>query len=393
VLLVRRWRFWLLAWVVLLAACGSQPALTAGKPTPASPVPTPPATATAVPVKESTVEPQSTPSVIPPGPPSPVASSARPSPAVAPSSTPRSSPTPPTPGPTTVAPTRTLASATPSPELAVTTPAPQATEEQRHAGVVRIAVIGDYGLATPAEADVALLIKSWRPDLIITTGDNNYPIGSPDTIDLNVGQFYHDFIASYSGTYGSGAEQNRFFPTLGNHDWMDSGAQAYLDYFTLPGNERYYDVAWGPVHLFAVDSMPGEPDGIDASSRQASWLRQSLAAATEPWKLVYMHHPPFSSGPHGSTPAMQWPYGEWGATAVLAGHDHIYERIVRDGTVYFVNGLGGSVRYDVGNPVKGSQVRFSADFGALFIDADPQQITFRFVTRAGDQVDEYTITR
>jgi hypothetical protein len=392
---MRQWRFWLLAWVVLLAACGSQPALTAVKPTPASSAPAPSATAAAVQVKEPTEEPQSTAPVIPLGPPSPAASPVRLSPTVAPSSTRRLSPTPRSPSPTTAVPTRTLAPATPtsSPAPVVTTPAPQATEEQRPEGVVRIAVIGDYGLATPAEADVALLVKSWRPDLIITTGDNNYPVGSPDTIDLNVGQFYHDFIAPYSGKYGSGAEANRFFPTLGNHDWADPDARGYLDYFTLPGNERYYDVAWGPVHLFAVDSMPGEPDGIDASSHQASWLRQGLAAATEPWKLVYMHHPPFSSGPHGSTPAMQWPYGEWGATAVLAGHDHIYERLVRNGTVYFVNGLGGSVRYDVGNPVEGSQVRFNGDFGALFIDADQQQITFRFITRAGEQVDEYTITR
>jgi tartrate-resistant acid phosphatase type 5 len=260
-------------------------------------------------------------------------------------------------------------------------------------GSVRIAVIGDYGLATPAQQDVAELVKSWRPDLVITTGDNNYPSGSPETIDLNIGRLYHDFIAPYSGQYGAGAERNRFLPTLGNHDWQDPDAQAYLDYFTLPGNERYYEVAWGPVHLFALDSMPGEPDGIKATSEQAAWLREGLAMATEPWKLVAMHHPPFSSGPHGSTEAMQWPYGEWGATAVLAGHDHTYERIARDGTVYFVNGLGGSIKYEVGQPVQGSQVRYDDDFGAMLIEADEGQITFRFLTRSGRQVDEYTITR
>lgn len=273
--------------------------------------------------------------------------------------------------------------------------APQATltPEQSFESAVRIAVIGDYGLATPGEEDVANLVKSWRPDLVITTGDNNYPGGSPDTIDLNIGRFYHEFITPYVGKYGIAAEQNRFFPTLGNHDWMDPGARAYLDYFTLPGNERYYDVAWGPVHLFVLDSMPDEPDGIKATSRQATWLREGLAAATEPWKLVTMHHPPFSSGPHGPTPVLQWPYAEWRASAVLAGHDHTYERILRDGIVYFVNGLGGSVRYAVGEPVEGSQVRFDEDFGAMLIDADQQQITFQFITRAGRLVDSYTLTR
>ena len=37
----------------------------------------------------------------------------------------------------------------------------------------------------------------------------------------------------------------------------------------------------------------------------------------------------------------QWPYGEWGADAVLAGHDHTYERLFINGVTYFVNGMGG----------------------------------------------------
>lgn len=258
---------------------------------------------------------------------------------------------------------------------------------------VRIAVIGDYGLTSPGEEDVANLVKSWQPDLILTVGDNNYPTGSPKTIDLNVGQYYHEYIAPYGGEFGAGAERNRFFPALGNHDWIDPGAQAYLDYFTLPGNERYYDVAWGPVHVFALDSMPDEPDGIEDTSTQATWLREGLAAATEPWKLVVLHHPPFSSGPHGSNVMLQWPYQEWGANAVLAGHDHIYERILRDGLVYFVDGLGGSVRYAVGRPVDGSQVRYNDDFGAMRIDADEWQITFQFITRTGQVIDTYELTR
>ena len=42
------------------------------------------------------------------------------------------------------------------------------------AEAVRFAVIGDYGSGDQNEADVADLVKSWDPDLIITTGDNNY---------------------------------------------------------------------------------------------------------------------------------------------------------------------------------------------------------------------------
>ncbi|MCS7222472.1 MAG: metallophosphoesterase [Anaerolineae bacterium] len=258
---------------------------------------------------------------------------------------------------------------------------------------VRFAVIGDYGLAGRPEADVAALVKSWNPDFIITTGDNNYPRGAAETIDRNIGQYYHEFIHPYRGLYGAGSAINRFFPVLGNHDWATPGAKPYLEYFTLPGNERYYDFVWGPVHLFAIDSDFREPDGITRDSKQAAWLRDRLAASTSPWKLVYMHHPPFSSGLHGSTAALQWPYAEWGATAVLAGHDHTYERILRGGFPYFVNGLGGNGIYRFKTIVPGSQVRYNADFGAMLIEASYDAIVFRFISRRGVIVDTYSIHR
>ena len=66
-------------------------------------------------------------------------------------------------------------------------PAPAAPE-----ATVKIAVIGDYGDAGPSEAAVANLIKGWSPDFIITTGDNNYQDGGADTIDANVGQYFHE---------------------------------------------------------------------------------------------------------------------------------------------------------------------------------------------------------
>jgi tartrate-resistant acid phosphatase type 5 len=256
---------------------------------------------------------------------------------------------------------------------------------------VRFAVIGDYGSGEQSEADVAELVKSWNPDFIITTGDNNYPSGEAATIDENIGQFYHEFIYPYKGTYGAGADVNRFFPSLGNHDWYVAGAQPYLDYFELPGNERYYDFTWGAIHLFALDGDPDEPDGVGASSDQAAWLQSRLAASSAPWKIVYNHFPPYSSGPHGNTDWMQWPFQEWGATAVLAGHDHTYERLLVDGFPYFVNGLGGGTIYNFETPVPGSQVRYDADFGAMLVEANQESLTFQFINRKGEVIDTYNL--
>lgn len=263
------------------------------------------------------------------------------------------------------------------------------------AGPTRFAVIGDYGLAGPAEAAVASLVQSWNVDFVITTGDNNYSTGQATTIDANIGQYYHNSIAPYGGTYGAGAPGgiNRFFPILGNHDYLTSNGQPYVDYFTLPGNERYYDFTWGPVHFFALDSVAlGQSYGNTFDSVQGQWLQAGLASATEPWKVVYAHYPPFSSAAHGSTAGMQWPFAAWGADAVLAGHDHTYERLTVDGIPYFVNGAGGHpTLYGFKTPLPESQARYNTSNGAMLVTAEPNVITFQFYADDGTLVDEISL--
>ena len=258
---------------------------------------------------------------------------------------------------------------------------------------LRFAVIGDFGEGNQAEKDVSKLVKSWKPDLVITTGDNNYPDGAAETIDQHIGQYYADFIAPYHGAYGAGADQNRFFPTLGNHDWNTPNAQPYLDYFELPGNERYYDFVWEPVHFFAVDADSREPDGVSKISIQAQWLKERLASSSSIWNVVYFHQPPYSSGYHGSVDWMRWPFAEWGADAVLSGHDHLYERLVIDGIPYFINGLGGGPIYWFTGSLPGSQVQYNGDYGAMLVEADSQQMTFQFISRTGELIDSYQVTR
>ena len=136
---------------------------------------------------------------------------------------------------------------------------------------------------------------------MITLGDNNYQSGAASTIDANIGKYYHDFIGNYHGSFGAGSATNRFWPSPGNHDWVAPNLQPYTDYFTLPGNERYYDVDLGLVHLYAMDSDEHEPDGNSATSKQALWLKDKLAASKSCYDLVYFHYPAYSSGDHGSS--------------------------------------------------------------------------------------------
>ena len=255
---------------------------------------------------------------------------------------------------------------------------------------VRFAVIGDFGADTNDERAVAAMVKGWNPQFVITLGDNNYPTGEARTIDVNIGQFYADFIGNYHGRFGRGSAQNRFWPSPGNHDWI-TGLTAYLDYFTLPGNERYYDVDLGLVHLYALDSDPHEPDGITVDSRQASWLKQKLAASKSCYDVVYFHHPAYSTSDHGSALAMRWPFRQWGAEVVMAGHDHTYERLLVDGIPYFVNGLGGASKY--GFPVTAmpeTKFRYNEEFGAMRVAATATSIVYEFFTIDGKKRDAAT---
>jgi hypothetical protein len=257
---------------------------------------------------------------------------------------------------------------------------------------IHFAVFGDYGADSPDEADVALLVASEVPDFIVTTGDNNYPDGRWDTIDRNIGKYYSSYIHPYVGIYGEGAPENRFFPSLGNHDWETPDVAPYRAYFTLPGNERYYELVRWPIHFYVLDGDPHEPDGVRMDSIQAEWLRAKLAESTAPFQFVVVHHPPMSSATeHGSGRHMQWPFAQWGADVVLAGHDHVYEHVVQGGVQYVTTGLGGKSIYGLDARVNGSQTFFHDDFGALFVTADEGWADFRFLTRGRQVIDEFTI--
>ncbi len=259
--------------------------------------------------------------------------------------------------------------------------------------LVRFAAIGDFD-ATANTRAVADLIHSWNPDFVVTMGDNNYSgDASTSAWDNAVGQFFGAYIhypVGSTSVYSPGAASNRFFPALGNHDW---DAQGYTDYFELPGNERYYAFAQGPVQFFVIDSDPREPAGLSSNSTQALWLKSQLALSEAPWKIVVFHHPPYSSAAHGNTPWMQWPYQQWGASIVLTGHDHDYERIMHGSLPYVVNGFGGRDLYAFNIPQPGSVVRYNASYGTLLIEATPLTITFKAysIVDGGTLIDAFTL--
>ncbi len=297
----------------------------------------------------------------------------------------------------------------------------------------KFAMFGDYGCDEPGELAVANLVKSWNPDFLITLGDNNYYTGNNgDSIDYNIGRYYHDYINPYLGNFGSGSPNvNRFFPILGNHDFYDFtwfsptdiryAGHTYYNYFLLtdtciykgntpdvwsPNGVRYYKFKKNNVEFFVINTgaspdnhfpvLYTEPDGVDSNSVQAQWIKNQIRNSTAKWKIVLMHHPPYASLPAGYEnifSVLRWNFRQWGASAVVSGHVHSYESLIINGLPYFICGVGGEDRSTSLSPsYPGSRFQYIANFGALRVTAYTDSLTFKFVNIQNTVIDSYKIT-
>jgi hypothetical protein len=161
------------------------------------------------------------------------------------------------------------------------------------------AAVSDYGGGNRAEGLTTDVIRGFSPSFVLTAGDNNYPRGEAETIDRNVGQFFSPYIGGYRGAFGNGPDDNRFWPAMGDADWLTAQGQPYFDFFNLPGNERYYDVDLGVVHVFVLDSDAREPDGNTWDSVQGQWFQAAAAQSKACAKIAIFHHAPYSSSWRG----------------------------------------------------------------------------------------------
>ena len=233
-----------------------------------------------------------------------------------------------------------------------------------------------------AEPTAALLDNI--PGTVFTAGDNAYSDGS---------------AANYAQCYDPswGRHKTRTRPAPGNHDYHTSGATGYFDYFGAnagPSGLGYYSYDLGAWHIISLNSQVG----IDATSPQGQWLQADLSANTKRCIVAYWHYPRFSSGAsHGSDADMDafWaPLYQAGATIVISGHDHEYERFAPqapDGTAdpvrgirEFVVGTGGASLYSFATPLPNSEVRDATSHGVLKLTLSDGSYTWQFVPVAGD---------
>ncbi|HYO55892.1 metallophosphoesterase [Archangium sp.] len=271
---------------------------------------------------------------------------------------------------------------------------------------VHFTAMGDFGTGGSLQTKVLQLLgqPSRAGEFLLTLGDNAYSSGTDAEFQSNM---FKPMAALL--------RQVPLFPSPGNHEYVTNNGQPYLDNFYLPANnpsksERYYSFDWGPVHFVSLDSNCRSFTLTDCTTAlQKTWLAQDLAATSRPWKIVFFHHPPWSSGEHLSSTAMRRDYGplfeQYGVDLVLTGHDHNYERtkpmkgdaVAPAGTrgiPYLVVGSGGaSLRAFPGSQPSWSAFRDNVNMGYLDVVVDGGTLTTKFITSSGTVRDSLTLTK
>jgi 3',5'-cyclic AMP phosphodiesterase CpdA len=257
---------------------------------------------------------------------------------------------------------------------------------------LKFAVIGDSGQWSQVQRETAAQLAAQRAnvpfELVLMLGDNNYGDGSPESYQVR-------FEQPYRALLDAGV---RFYAARGNHD---AGAQWEYPLFNM-GGERYYTfqrktgllppLVGDRVQFFALDS-------VNMDDEQLSWFDRQLSESKAEWKIVFFHHPIYSSGRYADSSAarrstLEHALIEHQVDAVFAGHEHLYERMApQSGVMYFVVGASGAVRVGDLRPSSYQAAGYDRDLSFMLVEILGDTMYFRAVNRVGETVDRGKIVR
>ena len=274
------------------------------------------------------------------------------------------------------------------PEMALQPEAWSVTEDS-----VTFAVLGDNGTGGRNAMDIARQMARTYGEtpygLVVLLGDISY-YGSIADRSQEV------FFEPFGPLLDAGVT---FELAVGNHELeyepSSEANQEIVRRLELVREEgAFYSVVWGPVEIFIVDSSTPQVTGA-AGPEQITWLRDALAASTASWKVAALHHPPYSSGGHGSNiavrEALEPLFVEYGVDLVLTGHDHHYERTVPlDGVTYVVSGAGSKLR---GTGTSDFTAVAENRLQFMIVEATTDAIRLRAVGVDGVVIDEFTLVK
>jgi acid phosphatase type 7 len=220
---------------------------------------------------------------------------------------------------------------------------------------------------------------------VFTLGDNAYNSGTSA-----------EFANCYNPTWGR--HKARTKPSVGNHEYLTSGASGYFGYFGAAAGDPkkgYYSYDRGDWHVIVLNSNCSNVS-CAVGSPQEQWLRADLSAHPNKCTLAYFHAPLYSSGQHGNSTSVR-PFWEAlykaNADVVLSGHEHDYERFAPQnpygafdsarGIREFVVGTGGTYLRPFGTIKANSVSRNATTHGVLKLTLNSSGYAWKFVPVAG----------
>ena len=245
-------------------------------------------------------------------------------------------------------------------------------------------MFGDAGDGSVTQTEVAQQMGTWagshRVDALLEVGDVVYDTGDPSL-----------FVSRIDAPYASLTATRPFWIALGNHDVATNDGNDMLAHMGL--TSRWYEQVLRrddvSIQLLVLDSN-------HVTDAQTQWLDQKLSEGPFTWRIVAFHHPAYSCGPHGNTPAVA---SAWvpilqrhSVDLVLAGHDHSYQRFHDGVTTYLVTGGGGVGTTSVGACSTGAtQDSFAQRHHFVGVEASIDGLTVTAVARTGETLDRVTI--
>ena len=265
----------------------------------------------------------------------------------------------------------------------VTSATAQELRLPNNAGSTKFAIIGDSGEPGAGQTAIAGQMAAWRTrfpfEFVLMTGDNLY--GRERARDYD-----RKFALPYKAVLDAGV---KFYAALGNHD--DDGQTQYK-LFNMGGQKYYTFKPQNGVRFFALDS-----NYVDR--KQIEWLDKELAASGSDWKIVFFHHPLYSSGAtHGSADAqralLEPIFLKHGVNVAFMGHEHFYERIhPQKGVAYFI--IGSSAKLRKGDLRKSALTVYGNDtnYAFLLAEIDGDELYFQAINDKGVTLDAGSIRR
>lgn len=285
--------------------------------------------------------------------------------------------------------------------------------------VVRIIAVGDTGEGNQAQNEVGdrmseKCLAVGGCQAIMMNGDNFYDSGVASTDDEQWGP---KFEQPYDRPGLNGLP---FYVVLGNHDYGPTSngvRQAQVDYSFLPvGNgpgmrtsdkwrmpDSYFDVRIGDVHLFGIDTIDF------TSGDQKEDMSARVAASNATWKIVFGHHPRFTSGDHFFDDQLLGLLGMFsmqqtiycGADMLMTGHDHDLELIDKGrdescpNTYFAISGAGAKTRETFALVPSDERQLFFTDTteGFAYLQFEGNTLLFEFIDKLGAVLFSKTITK